>query len=59
MRSTRLIAGVDGSPQSRQALRWATAEAARRGGTLHVVPAFPAVRALAAHVVATAILTVS
>jgi nucleotide-binding universal stress UspA family protein len=40
MRSTRVIVGVDGSPHSRQAVRWAAAETARRGGTLNVIHAF-------------------
>jgi nucleotide-binding universal stress UspA family protein len=40
MRSTRVIVGVDGSPQSQQALRWAAAEAARRGATLDIIHAF-------------------
>lgn len=37
MRPAEIIVGVDGSPESRFALRWATAEAERRGRTLRIV----------------------
>jgi nucleotide-binding universal stress UspA family protein len=40
MRPAHVIVGVDGSPQSRLALRWAAAEAARRGIALQVLHAF-------------------
>jgi nucleotide-binding universal stress UspA family protein len=40
MRPAQVIVGVDGSPQSNLALRWAATEAARRGSVLHVVHAF-------------------
>ncbi|GAA4553286.1 universal stress protein [Amycolatopsis samaneae] len=33
----RIVVGVDGSPASAAALRWARAEAAARGSTLHAV----------------------
>jgi nucleotide-binding universal stress UspA family protein len=35
-----IVVGVDGSPASQQALRWATAEAGRRGAALDVVHAW-------------------
>lgn len=35
--SERIVVGVDGSPESRAALRWAYDEAGRRGATLEVV----------------------
>src|SRR4051794_15633549 len=37
----RIVVGVDGSPGSRAALRWALDMAARRGAQLDVVAAFP------------------
>ena len=37
MRTAEIIVGVDASPESRLALRWATAEAERRGRTLRIV----------------------
>jgi len=40
MRSTRVIVGVDGSPHSRLALRWAADEAAHRGAALRIVHAY-------------------
>ncbi len=36
----RIVVGVDGSGPSKQALRWASHEAARSGGTLEVVMAW-------------------
>ncbi len=36
----RVVAGVDGSPESEQALQWAAAEAARRSAALDVVHAW-------------------
>jgi nucleotide-binding universal stress UspA family protein len=38
MRPPHVIVGVDGSPHSRLALRWAADEAAHRGAALRVVP---------------------
>ena len=35
-----IVVGVDGSPQSKDALRWAVDEAKLRGATLHVVQAW-------------------
>jgi nucleotide-binding universal stress UspA family protein len=40
----RIVAGVDGSPRSRLALRWAAAKAVRRRARLHVVHAYAGVR---------------
>lgn len=40
MRPARVVVGVDGSAHSRAALRWAAAEAARRGVPLYVLHAF-------------------
>lgn len=40
MDRTDVVVGVDGSAPSRQALRWAAAEAARRGSRLRVVHAY-------------------
>jgi nucleotide-binding universal stress UspA family protein len=40
MRPARVVVGVDGSPHSLPALRWAAAEAARRGIPLDVIHAF-------------------
>ena len=37
----RMVVGVDGSAGSREALRWALPEAARKGAVLEVVSAFP------------------
>ena len=37
MRSPEIIVGIDGSPQSEQALRWAAAEAARCDGALLIL----------------------
>lgn len=37
----RIVVGVDGSPGSRAALRWALAEAAARGASLDVLAAYP------------------
>lgn len=36
-----VVAGVDGSPEARRAVRWAAAEAARREVPLRLVTAFP------------------
>jgi nucleotide-binding universal stress UspA family protein len=38
--STRIVAGVDGSPSSRTALRWAVRHAALTGGTVDAVMAW-------------------
>jgi nucleotide-binding universal stress UspA family protein len=40
MRPAHVIVGVDGSPHSRLALRWAADEAARRGVTLRIMHAY-------------------
>jgi nucleotide-binding universal stress UspA family protein len=37
--SARIVVGVDGSPGGDKALRWAVAEAERRGAMLHIVVA--------------------
>jgi nucleotide-binding universal stress UspA family protein len=37
MMAGRVVVGVDGSKASRQALRWAAEDAARRGAALHIV----------------------
>jgi nucleotide-binding universal stress UspA family protein len=42
MRPARVIVGIDNSPASRPALRWATVEAARRGADLHIMHAYHA-----------------
>lgn len=39
--SSRIVVGVDGSPESRSALRFALEDAARRGARVEVVEAFP------------------
>ena len=39
MKPPRVIVGTDGSPENRPALRWATAEAARRGVSLRIIHA--------------------
>ena len=38
--STKIVVGVDGSPSSRSALRWAVRQAALTGGTVDVVMAW-------------------
>lgn len=40
MNTADVVVGVDGSAQSRHALRWAAAEAARRGSRLRIVHAY-------------------
>jgi nucleotide-binding universal stress UspA family protein len=42
MRPERIIVGVDDAPASRLALRWAAAEAARRGADLHAIHSYHA-----------------
>jgi nucleotide-binding universal stress UspA family protein len=42
MATTDVVVGVDGSAPSREALRWATTEARRRGSPLRVVHAYRA-----------------
>lgn len=38
---SRIVVGIDSSPDSRRALQWAIAEARLRGATLEMVHAFP------------------
>jgi nucleotide-binding universal stress UspA family protein len=48
METNDVVVGVDGSAGSWQALRWATAEARRRGGRLRVIAAYSPSRPLGA-----------